>query len=87
MGSWTVNFWLATIRRGQGVSLRAPFACPEFTVACPGTARAVRISHEPLRQVGSRRDLRSGTWCAQGDELVACFDLPKGSTDLIFDPA
>jgi hypothetical protein len=73
---------------GNGaVQFRAPFACPDFTVSVVGKAgRQPIISHvgevQALRKVGGPLQLRSGTWCESGGEVIVCFDLPQGSSSL-----
>jgi len=72
-----------------GIRLRAPFACPSFTVSIPW-----RLGQEPvirhlgrtrsLKDVTWRRDLRAGKWHLESkDRAVACFDLPKGESELV----
>lgn len=66
------------------VTLRAPFACPGFTlrirqaeigdVAVASGAAAAR----PLSRVADSRQLQPGCYWKDGRDLVACFDLPKG---------
>jgi len=69
-----------------GVSLRAPFACPAFTVelaAAQGVPTlVVKNERKPLSEVSDRRKLTAGTWSRTGDRVAACFDLPKGSSQL-----
>ncbi len=65
-----------------GVALRAPFACPGFTLeltaarGVPGVV--VGGERRPLKEVADRRKLTADTWTRQGDKLAVCFDLPKG---------
>jgi hypothetical protein len=87
------RYWAAKELTGiegceQGVTFRAPFACPGFTVSVPartggppglmveGRARAA------LREVARTLDLAPGTWTRDGESVLACFDLPKGISDL-----
>jgi hypothetical protein len=69
-----------------GVSLRAPFACPAFTVeltAAQGVPGVVTNNEQrPLSEVSDRRKLTAGTWTRTGDRTAVCFDLPKGSSQL-----
>lgn len=68
--------------------LRAPFACPDFTLRVPhaGTQPpVVRAPSDPLplQQVSQVTDLRSGTWYCESDATaVVCFELPGGETTL-----
>jgi hypothetical protein len=77
----------------RGLSLKAPFACPRFTLkveldsaiaARPTTG--IRISREgsimPLAAVGSSRQLASGTFYRKDRTLFVCIDLPKGRSRL-----
>jgi hypothetical protein len=79
---------LTTIERTNGqVMLAAPFACPLFTLRVPTAHRAPpTLAHQgqaiPLAEVSAERDLKSGTWTRRKDDLVLCFDLPKGRTVL-----
>lgn len=60
----------------RSVHLRAPFACPEYTLTMPfgeGT---------PLREVAGRLQLTPGTWCREGASTLVCFALPKGVSQL-----
>ncbi len=71
----------------RGIALRAPFACPGFTLQC-----RIRISIRPkiksagrevkLRSVGQLRDLEPGTCHHSRDTLTICFDLLKGDQTL-----
>jgi len=36
----------------------------------------------PLKKAARPADLKPGTWILQGQTLVVCFDLPKGSSVL-----
>ena len=84
---------LTEIRRQPGatehvVTFRAPFACPDFTVSVPaGPGTAPRLAQEgtppaPLREVAGPLQLASGTWTRDKEQIVACFDLPKGACRL-----
>lgn len=75
-------------RKGLAVTLAAPFASPDFTLRIsslpaqgPLTGQP-RLVHNgkptPLREVSRRVDLASGTWLAEKEAVVVCFDLPKG---------
>ncbi len=74
---------------GQGISFRAPFACPEFTVSLPKGAygnphiqREGKSQH--LKKVASRKDLQARSWCEDSGQAMACFDLSKGRTSLVW---
>ena len=68
-----------------GVSLSAPFACPQFTIRIPGPASGpptivAGTRQLTLRQVSTPRQLESGTWLSESESNVLCFDLPKGKS-------
>ena len=72
-----------------GFSMDAPFAAPGFTVKVKGRPAANPAvvaggSTKPLRKVSKRAELVAGTWLADGDSTIACFDLPRGSSQLKF---
>jgi hypothetical protein len=65
----------------------APFATKRFTVMIKNHSMGVpRLLIEnravPLRRVESPLKLESGTWHADGQNLIVSFDLPKGKTTL-----
>ncbi len=71
----------------KGVLLRAPFACPAFTVRLADRQVApmrliVGREAQPLREVPGLLRLEPGTWTREGRDVVACFDLPKGGSAL-----
>ncbi len=73
--------------RGPALELRAPFACPDFTLRwrppAPGRPH-LRTAHgiAALAEVENPRWLAAGRWLRQGEEITACFDLPKGRSRL-----
>ncbi len=73
---------------GGGVRLRAPFACPSFTVRVSEAKeiRDVRLAHgdqvATLDEVQSRTNLAAGNWRREGDAVIACFDLVRGESSL-----
>jgi hypothetical protein len=74
---------------GAGLALRAPFACPSFTLrldAAQESPPRLRAAQEvtPLREVDNMRHLSPGRWCRQGEQLTVCFALPKGVSQLEF---
>jgi hypothetical protein len=86
---WAARELTSVRPEGSGISLRAPFACPDFTLrfsaprgaGAPALA-AGRSPAVPLREVTSPKRLQAGTWCREGETLTACFDLPKGISAL-----
>lgn len=72
----------------NGVRLKAPFACPDFTISIerpPNNTGAPRLvaadgAAVPLREVGKLAQLGGGTWHQSGATLNVCFDLPRGAS-------
>jgi hypothetical protein len=71
------------------VTLKAPFACPAFTVRVDKHFEAPpRLvhgqTHRPLAEVKGPLALRSNSWCrGAGDEdMTICIDLPRGESRL-----
>lgn len=76
--------WQAT---AGTIAFRAPYACPKFTIRSARTptqplAVVTDTQTTPLREVSNARQLESATWCREGDGIIACFDLPKGNSQL-----
>jgi hypothetical protein len=72
-------------RAGEVVSLRAPFGTPRFTVRIAARDKAVPklvCLDKPiaLREAASLSKLQPGLWTRDGDGVIVCFDLPKGSS-------
>jgi hypothetical protein len=73
---------------GSTISLRAPFACPDFTLkynASGNGAPHLRVHQErvALKEVSAPLKLAPGTWCREGQQVMACFALSKGASQLI----
>lgn len=84
---WAARELTRIERAGNRITLRAPFACPNFTVQFPAPPNAVpRFASGPqpttLREVKRQLDLASGTWQHAGQSATVCFDLPKGASVL-----
>jgi hypothetical protein len=81
---------LTTIEKTeQGVRLKAPFASPDFTLridSIPAGAPSLKSPEKltSLREVKSAKDLATGTWRREGADIITCFDLPKGNSELIW---
>lgn len=80
-------------QRAGEITLKAPFACPAFTVRVKGTAGSAAGSIKPprlikqnetagpeLAEVRELRELKPGTWLREKDGVVVCFDLEKGES-------
>ena len=84
---WTAKELTHIERADDTVTLRAPFACPAFTlsVSVQGNARpTLKSAGKPIKLEEVKRplDLRAGTWTRGKTAVTVCFDLPKGSSML-----
>jgi hypothetical protein len=85
---WAARELTRIERTANRVELRAPFACPAFTVRFAGPAnaqpRVVRGTQPPMSypQVQRLLGLKSNTWHRDGEMLTVCFDLSKGANTL-----
>jgi hypothetical protein len=85
---WAAKELTQVQQTGSKLTLRAPFACPDFTLRfnpSPGRAivpPAVLSPSGPvaLEEVSAIGKLRQGTWCQDKQSIIACFNLSKGST-------
>lgn len=79
---------LTTIEQTAGqIVLKAPFACPAFTLRTNSTAAAPpKLSTgektQPLTEAKSMTTLSTGQWLRDKDAILVCFELPKGRTTL-----
>lgn len=87
------RYWAAKqltgIKRFDGrVTLQAPFAAREFTIEIERATGPLTLESGNdqirLQSVADRHALRSGTCFADGKQMVACFDLPRGTSTLEF---
>ncbi len=71
------------------ITLRAPLACPNFTVKMPGGARPTRVvqgaDSVALREAATAAKLTAGAWLRRGEDIVMCFDLPQGETTISYE--
>jgi hypothetical protein len=61
------------------IRLKAPFACPNFTLRLPLAPSARLDQFEAVDDAGK---LRPGTYRRDGDAAICCLDLKKGATQL-----
>ncbi len=80
---WTAKELTGIQRDEDRITLEAPFGTSHFTIKISGQKGPIRIK-DKLREVRSLAALESGTWLVQGSDVIACFDLPTGTTDLHF---
>jgi len=84
---WAARELTAIERAPEGLTFRAPFPCPGFTVRLePASDQPPTLKRDgqavPFRQARSVRDLVPGTWRQDGPARVLCFDLPRGTSRL-----
>jgi hypothetical protein len=79
---------LTRIGRDQRrITLKAPFACPRFTLRLSGPASAppklvAQGAPVELRKAASPLQLHSESWYADEKSTTVCLDLPKGITTM-----
>jgi hypothetical protein len=61
------------------LTLRAPFACGDFTLSLPLPADA---RPQGLREVPGRLRLEPGTWSREGEQVVMCLRMAKGEGEV-----
>lgn len=84
---WAAKGLTTIEREGGTITLRAPFACPGFTLQIENAGTqpprvAVAGAAQPLQEVADLRRLVSGAWRVSGTSADVCFDLPRGVTTL-----
>ena len=86
---WAVKRFAKVTRDAGGIAIDTPFATDRFTIEIAdagagsdkGSVTVVRDGKTtPLREVGGRASLDSGSWCRDGGRRLVCFDLAKGTT-------
>jgi hypothetical protein len=84
---WAARELTRIERDGVNLALKAPYACPDFTLSLgqlQGQAPRLRVgtNETGLRAVPGPLQLETNTWCRHGGELLVCFNLPKGASRL-----
>jgi hypothetical protein len=84
---WAARELTRIERAADRIELTAPFAAANYTLSVPGRDGAVPrllLGDRPqvLREVSRPLDLRANTYVRQPAELIVCFDLPKGKSQL-----
>jgi hypothetical protein len=84
---WAAKELTSIEKDGDRVTLRAPFACPGFTLRIAGkidVAPKLTTNGElvALRDGTDPRTLHPGTWIRAREGAIVCFDLPKGHSIL-----
>jgi hypothetical protein len=85
---WAAKELTAITRDGSAIAVRAPYACPDFTLRAdePTGVPHVQRGGEKiaLKEVENDRRLTAGTWCRQGDSFLICWPLAKGESRVEF---
>lgn len=84
---WAAKELTEITRTESGIRLNAPFAAPQFTLRIPGITDRKPVLHHgdkvhELESVRQRPQLRSLTFRRDDEGLTACFDLPRGRSEL-----
>lgn len=84
---WAAKELTRVETQGRRILFKAPFACPDFTIKLPAQDAVrprflVREDETPLREATSANALAAGAWHRQDKSLLACFNLPKGTSIL-----
>jgi hypothetical protein len=82
---WAARELTRIERTGNAISLRAPFACPDFTLrfAMEASQPPRLWTNErvmPLKEVSGLLNLAPATWCHDKGWMTVCLPLPKGSS-------
>ncbi|MBX3440997.1 MAG: hypothetical protein KF774_01230 [Planctomyces sp.] len=80
---------LTSIREVEGgFEFDAPYACPAFTVSAHGRRGAPTVvrggERQTLTRAGRALDLDAGSWFEETQRSLACFDLPRGRSRLVW---
>ncbi|MEZ5367191.1 MAG: hypothetical protein R2748_33850 [Bryobacterales bacterium] len=72
-----------------GAKMRAPFACPGFTLeaaARPGRDPLLKTAGRETRleRVNTTLELRPGAWTQASGRVQLCFDLPRGASEMVW---
>ena len=71
----------------DSLKLQAPFACPDFTIQWPAPPNRTpkfrtAATKTELKEVTSPLKLAAGTWHRSGEQVSACFAMPKGDSTI-----
>lgn len=84
---WAAKELTEISRVDNRLALKAPFATERFTLQIEGGAGPVGIRNGKdvtmLREATRRSTLDVGSWIAEDGKLLACFDLPKGTSEVV----
>jgi hypothetical protein len=84
---WAAKELTQIDRADSRITFSAPFAAMRFTIRVKSVSqKAPRLTVSEraieLRRVKTLLQLESGTWHADGQNVIVCFDLPKGKSNL-----
>ena len=84
---WAAKELTKVERNGGTVKFYAPYACPDFTVRIPARTRLPPrfrdgADTKPLEEAATSLMLKPGSWCRDGETMLACLGLPKGFSQL-----
>jgi len=89
---WAARELTKIERRGERLTLSAPYACPGFTIEVPSTENIPSLAvgatgnevstNTPLRESKSLLQLHSGQYYRNAARTTICFDLAKGRNEL-----
>jgi len=85
---WAARELTTIIPGTTSIVLKAPFACPGFTLKINTTARNARLAavdgvSGELKRVKDPKEIKSGTWFQDKKETILCFDLKKGHNEIM----
>lgn len=86
---WAARELTSIAPGAAGFSLRAPFACPDFTVVLrrsgPGAPHLRQGGQvTPMVEKRELRWLHRDSWFRDGDAWTVCFDLPRGPSEVVW---
>lgn len=86
---WAARELTAVTLDGNRLLLKAPFATPLFTIRVNSSLRNPGIRNtgdqlKPMTRVNDMNALRDQTWTSDDNGTIICFDLLKGSSEIVF---
>ena len=84
---WAAKELTSIESEAGALTMKAPFACPGFTLRVAGPAGGPPVLNhgarqKRLKQVANPKALEAATWTKDSRGVIACFDLPKGKSTL-----
>jgi hypothetical protein len=86
---WAARELTTVTTDASGIVLKAPFSTPGFTLQINAPVRNPKLkinNNEPkiLARVKDQKDIKSSTWLPDKKSTIFCFDLEKGTNELIY---